>query len=105
MSEQQLEVKEFDHPPLPKNWLRTVVIIWLGQAASILTAYSSIYAGVWFVTETTDSALMLALASLCSMLPQGLLAPLGGVVADRFNRKYVLIAADAFVGTMALIMA
>ena len=29
------------------------------------------------------------------MLPQGLLAPLGGVVADRFNRKYVLIAADA----------
>lgn len=104
MSEQQLEAKEFDHPPLPKNWLRTVVIIWLSQAASILTAYSSIYAGVWFVTETTDSALMLALASLCSMLPQGLLAPLGGVVADRFNRKYVLIAADAFVGTMALIM-
>ena len=104
MSEQQLEVKELNHPPLPKNWLRTVVIIWLGQAASILTAYSSIYAGVWFVTETTDSALMLALASLCSMLPQGLLAPLGGVVADRFNRKYVLIAADAFVGTMALIM-
>lgn len=104
MSEQQLEVKEFDHPPLSKNWLRTVVIIWLGQAASILTAYSSIYAGVWFVTETTDSALMLALASLCSMLPQGLLAPLGGVVADRFNRKYVLITADAFVGTMALIM-
>ena len=104
MPEQQLEVKEFDRPPLPKNWLRTVVIIWLGQAASILTAYSSIYAGVWFVTETTDSALMLALASLCSMLPQGLLAPLGGVVADRFNRKYVLIAADAFVGTMALIM-
>lgn len=33
-----------------------------------------------------------------------MLAPLGGVVADRFNRKYVLIAADAFVGTMALIM-
>ena len=76
MSEQQLEVKEFDRPPLPKNWLRTIVIIWLGQAASILTAYSSIYAGVWFVTETTDSALMLALASLCSMLPQGLLASL-----------------------------
>ncbi len=42
MSEQQLEVKEFDRPPLPKNWLRTIVIIWLGQAASILTAYSSI---------------------------------------------------------------
>lgn len=93
-----------NEPPLPQNWLRVIVTIWLGQACSILTAYSSIYAGVWYVTETTDSALMLALASLCSMLPQGLLSPLGGVVADRFNRKYVLIAADAFVGTVALIM-
>ena len=36
MSEQQLEVKEFDHPPLPKNWLRTIVIIWLGQARAFL---------------------------------------------------------------------
>ena len=93
-----------NEPLLPQNWLRVIVTIWLGQACSILTAYSSIYAGVWYVTETTDSALMLALASLCSMLPQGLLSPLGGVVADRFNRKYVLIAADAFVGTVALIM-
>ncbi|WP_294440691.1 MFS transporter [uncultured Slackia sp.] len=93
-----------NEPPLPENWLRVIVTIWIGQACSILTAYSSIYAGVWYVTETTDSALMLALASLCSMLPQGLLSPLGGVVADRFNRKYVLIAADAFVGTVALIM-
>lgn len=93
-----------ESPMLPDNWLRVIATIWLGQACSILTAYSSIYAGVWYVTETTDSALMLALASLCSMLPQGLLSPLGGVVADRFNRKYVLIAADAFVGTVALIM-
>ncbi len=90
--------------PLPKNWLRVVATIWLGQACSILTAYSSIYAGVWYVTETTESALMLALASICSMLPQGLLSPLGGVVADRFNRRFVLIAADAFVGVVALIM-
>lgn len=91
-------------PELPHGWKRIIVTIWIGQAFSILTAYSSMYAGVWYVTETTDSALMLAIASLCSMLPQGLLSPIGGVVADRFNRKYVLMAADAFVGAMALLM-
>ena len=91
-------------PELSHNWKRIIVTIWIGQAFSILTAYSSMYAGVWYVTETTDSALMLAIASLCSMLPQGLLSPIGGVVADRFNRKYVLMAADAFVGVMALLM-
>ncbi|MDO4590134.1 MAG: MFS transporter [Slackia sp.] len=89
---------------LPHSWKRIVITIWIGQAFSILTAYASMYAGVWYVTETTDSAFMLAIASLCSMLPQGLLSPIGGVVADRFNRKYVLMAADAFVGAMALIM-
>ena len=89
-------------PELSHNWKRVIVTIWIGQAFSILTAYSSMYAGVWYVTETTDSAFMLAVASLCSMLPQGLLSPIGGVIADRFNRKYVLMAADAFVGAMAL---
>ena len=63
------------------------------------------YAGVWYVTETTDSALMLAAASLCSLVPQGLLSPLGGVAADRFSRKAVLIASDAFIGTASLCMA
>ena len=91
-------------PELSHNWKRIIVTIWIGQAFSILTAYSSMYAGVWYVTEPTDSAFMLAVASLCSMLPQGLLSPIGGVIADRFNRKYVLMAADAFVGAMALIM-
>ena len=100
-----VEAAEGQTPPaLSHNWKRIVVTIWIGQAFSILTAYSSVYAGVWYVTETTDSALMLALAAVCSMLPQGLLSPIGGVIADRFNRKYVLMAADAFVGLMALIM-
>ena len=97
-------VSKQQEPELPHSWKRVVITIWIGQAFSILTAYSSMYAGVWYVTETTDSAFMLAVASLCSMLPQGLLSPIGGVIADRFNRKYVLMAADAFVGAMALIM-
>ena len=97
-------VSKQQEPELPHSWKRVVITIWIGQAFSILTAYSSMYAGVWYVTETTDSAFMLAVASLCSMLPHGLLSPIGGVIADRFNRKYVLMAADAFVGAMALIM-
>ena len=84
MSEQQLEVKEFDHPPFAEKLAQDGCHYLLGQAASILTQYSSIYAGVWFVTETTDSALMLALASLVVLhAAAGLARPLGGVVADR----------------------
>ena len=89
---------------LPKNWKRTIITIWIGQAFSILTAYSAMYAGVWYVTEAADSPLMLAVASLCALLPQGILSPIGGVVADKYNRKYVMIISDLFVGLGALIL-
>ena len=97
-------IQEHTAPKPPANWKRVIATIWTGQAFSILTAYSSSFAGIWYVTETTDSAFMLAMASLCSMLPQGLLSPLGGVAADRFSRKRIMMASDAFVGCMALLM-
>lgn len=96
--------KEHIQPKPPAQWKRTVAAIWAGQAFSILTAYASSFAGIWYVTETTDSAFMLAMASLCAMLPQGVLGPFGGVAADRFSRKRIMMAADAFVGSMALLM-
>ena len=36
------------------------------------------------------------------MLPTGLLSPFGGVIADRFNRKTVMIASDLGVGVVSL---
>ena len=98
------EQKKREEAGLPPHWKRTIITIWIGQAFSILTAYSAMYAGVWYVTETADSPMMLAIASLCALLPQGILSPLGGVVADRFNRKHVMIASDLFVGLSALLL-
>lgn len=90
--------------PLSPHWLSIIVLIWVGQAVSIVTSYAASFAAVWYVTETTGSALMLALMSICAYLPQGLLSPVGGVVADRFNRKVVLIVADFTVGLVSLVM-
>lgn len=91
--------------PLPDNWLAHIVMIWIGQAFSIFTSYATSFACVWWVTETTNSALMLSLLTICAYLPTGLLSPLGGVFADRFNRKYLMIIADMSVGVISLILA
>ena len=88
--------------PLPRRWLAIIATIWAGQAVSMVTSYAAGYAAVWYVTETTGSALALSLMTICAMLPTGLLAPFGGVVADRFNRKTVMIAADLGVGIVSL---
>ena len=88
--------------PLPKRWLIIIATIWAGQAVSMITSYAAGYAVVWYITETTGSALMLAAASICAYLPQGLLSPFGGVIADKYNRKTVMIVADMSVGIVSL---
>lgn len=91
--------------PLPKNWLATIAFIWIGQAFSMITSFAAGYAIVWHVTESTGSALVLALMSVAAMLPIGLISPFGGVVADRHNRKLIMIVADGAVGLISLVAA
>lgn len=90
--------------PLSKNWLSIIAIIWAGQAFSMITSYAAGFAAVWYVTETTQSAWMLSLLTICAYLPQGLLSPFGGVLADKFNRRTIMIFADLSVGVISLIL-
>ncbi len=87
---------------LPKRWLAAVAVIFAGQSFSMITSYAAGWAVIWHVTETTGSALMLAAASICAYLPQGLISPFGGVVADRCNRKAIMVAADLGIGIVSL---
>ena len=89
--------------PLPKNWLAVISFIWAGQAISMITSYAAGYAVVWYVTESTGSALVLAVMNICVMLPVGLLSPFGGIVADKHNRKMIMIVADGAIGLISLI--
>ncbi len=88
--------------PLAKNWLAVIAVIWIGQAVSMITSYAAGYAIVWYVTESTGSALVLAFMNACVMLPMGLLSPFGGIVADKHNRKLIMIVADGAVGLISL---
>lgn len=89
---------------LPKHWLAIVSVIWSGQAASMFTSYAASFAAIWYVTESTGSALSLSFLSICAYLPQGLLSPFGGVLADRVNRKYLIILADFVCGVASLVL-
>ena len=87
---------------LAPNWWAVVAVIWSGQAFSIITSGASGWAIIWHVTTTEGSALTLAIVMALSQLPLGLLAPLGGVAADRYNRRTVMIISDLGAGGMSL---
>ncbi len=48
---------------------------------------------------------MLAYAAIAGMIPQALIGPLSGVFIDRWNRKRVMILADAFIALCTFLLA
>lgn len=77
------------------NSLRPFAILWGGQATSLFGTRIVRFALVWWVTDLTGSATMLALATIMSLLPQVFVAPFAGSYVDRTSRRRVMIVADS----------
>jgi DHA3 family macrolide efflux protein-like MFS transporter len=61
------------------------------------------FAIVWYLTEQTGSATVLAIASMFSILPSVILSPFAGTMVDRGNRKRIMIISDIVVGLARLL--
>ena len=90
---------------LPRDWLARIVLIWGGYAVSMFAGNAASYAGIWYVTETTGSPGILAFMYVLAFLPMGLLSPFGGVVADKRNRKAIIIVCDAILAASGVALA
>lgn len=94
--------------PDPPRWLRNVILFLSGQTVSLFGSMLVQYAVFWYLTITYQSGLVMALAALSGFLPQAVVSIFGGVWADRHNRKYLIMGADAAIAlstlTLALIM-
>jgi DHA3 family macrolide efflux protein-like MFS transporter len=78
-------------------WQVPFFTIWTGQAFSLVGSRLVQFALVWWLTETTGSATVLATATLVAILPGVVLGPFAGTLVDRWNRRRVMIVADGFV--------
>jgi len=68
--------------------------LWLAQVISLTGDWFNTIASVILINRYTDSSLAVGGLFLARALPPFLAGPFAGVVADRFNRKAVLIVAD-----------
>ncbi len=74
--------------------MRPFFAIWTGQVFSLLGSELVQFALVWWLTSTTGSATILALATMMAVLPRVLVSPVAGALVDRWNRRSVMMAAD-----------
>lgn len=84
------------------RWLHTFLIIFTGQAFSLLGSSAVNFSLVWWLTAETGSASILAYASIAAILPQALLGPIAGPFVDRWDRRLTMIAADLLIAATSV---
>jgi MFS family permease len=68
--------------------------LWWGNVISLLGDWFNLLASAALVTELTSSGVAISYLFLVRFIPQFLFSPIAGVVADRYDRRKVMIFAD-----------
>jgi DHA3 family macrolide efflux protein-like MFS transporter len=63
------------------------------------------YAIFWYINLETQSGVILTISIIASFLPLLIFSPIAGVLADKMNRKLLIIIADASIAIVTLITA
>ena len=76
-----------------------------GQTISLIGTWMQMVAQSWLVYRLTGSAVLLGFVGFASQIPVFLMAPIGGSVADRYNRHRVIIITQTSAMLLAFVLA
>jgi MFS family permease len=84
---------------------RNFQLFFSGQLISLIGTWMQSVAQSWLVYRLTGSALLLGSVGFASQIPVFLFAPLGGIAADRYNRRQIVIGTQIASMVLAFILA
>jgi MFS family permease len=84
---------------------RNYRLYWTGQLLSSVGTWVSRIAQAWLVLKVTNSSLALGLVGTLQFLPMTVLALFGGVLADRFPKRRVLVITQSVMALQSLTLA
>ncbi|MBX7255232.1 MAG: MFS transporter [Candidatus Hydrogenedentes bacterium] len=80
-------------------------LFFVGQTISLVGTWMQIIAMSWLVYRLTNSPFMLGLVGFCGQIPSMFVAPFAGVLADRWERRKILVATQTLSMIQALAIA
>ncbi len=84
---------------------RNYRLFFAGQSISLIGTWMQQVAMSWLVYRLTGSALLLGVVGFASQIPSFLLAPVAGVLADRWNRRHLLLCTQTLAMLQAVVLA
>lgn len=97
MSRWQLMFRALQH--------RNFRLFFMGQSISLLGTWMQMTAVAWLVWRLEHNAFLLGLAGFAARIPAFVMAPLAGVLVDRWNRHRLVIIAQVLAMVQALMLA
>lgn len=80
-----------------RGWRLPFLLVWGGQAFSLIGSALVQFALIWWITIETGSPAALATATAVGFIPTIFLGPLAGPLVDRWSRKWVLVISDGLI--------
>ncbi|MCU1279341.1 MAG: hypothetical protein JWM53_2887 [bacterium] len=84
---------------------RNYRLFFFGQGTSLIGTWLTRVATAWLVYRLTGSALLLGVVGFAGQIPTFLLAPLAGVLVDRWNRHRVLVVTQLLAAIQSSLLA
>ena len=84
---------------------RNYRLFFCGQLTSLMGTWTQQVALGWLVYRLTDSPFLLGLVAFAGQIPTFFLSPFAGVLADRFDRRKLLLYIQALMMVQALVLA
>jgi MFS family permease len=84
---------------------RNYRLFWTGQLVSLTGGWMQRTAMAWLVIQITDSPLALGTVTFLQFLPMLLFALVGGVLADRFPKRQLLLCTQVGIAVQAMALA
>ena len=84
---------------------RNYRLFFIGQSISLIGTWMQRVAMSWLVYRLTDSEFLLGVVSFLGLIPVFVLSPFAGVLADRIDRRHLLVATQTLAMLQALLLA
>lgn len=79
---------------MEKNSFSIFLALWLGQFVSTIGSGLSSFALGIYLLQKTGSVTSFTMLLLATFLPSVIVKPLGGVLADRYDRRFMMFLGD-----------